>query len=84
VVDVQQVAVEVQVLVTAELNGSVGRAVGQGTRRECHLGVECKGGERHPGDALGGELGIVDDDLLDVRMGWTVPGRGEWSCHGEM
>jgi purine nucleoside phosphorylase len=39
VVDVQQVTVQVQVLVTPELDGSIRRAVGQSTRGKGDLGV---------------------------------------------
>ena len=73
VVDVQQIAVEVQVLVTAHLDGGVGRLVGRGAWWEVKLGEDGEGRQGHFGDALGAELGLVDDDLLDIGVGGLNP-----------
>lgn len=73
-VDVEQVAVEVQMLVFAHLNGSIGRLVGQGARREVQFDEQAKGRHGHFGQALGHEVGTADDDVLDVRVGGLLPG----------
>jgi len=63
------------VLVTAHLNRGIGDLGGLGARREIQLGEQGKGRERHPGDALGGELGFIasDDNLLNVGVGGANP-----------
>lgn len=80
VVDVQQVAVEVEMGVAARLDGGVGGLRGGSAGRKVEL---CEDGERGEGDArdaLCGELGRVLNDLLDVRVGGTVP-VGDEGCH---
>lgn len=78
VVNVQKVAVEVQVLVPANLDCGVGGLFGKGARRECHLGKDGKRSKRDLGQAFRGELGIVDDDILDVRMRRPSPVGSKW------
>lgn len=77
VVNVQQVAVEVEVAVLGHLDGGVGGLVGGGAGREGHLGEEAKGRQGHARQALGRELGLVDDDLLDGRVRRLLPVRLE-------
>ncbi|TLS30685.1 hypothetical protein PpBr36_03167 [Pyricularia pennisetigena] len=72
VIDVQQVAVEVQVPVPADLHRGVRRLIGQGAGREGHLGVEGERGQSHAGAGHGGELGLIDNDFLD--LGWGLRG----------
>lgn len=64
-VEIQQIAVEADVPVPADLDRGVGRLVGQGARGERQLGDDAEGGRGGRGHALGGELGLVvtDDDL---------------------
>jgi hypothetical protein len=81
VVDVEQIAVEVEVGVTASLDGRVGRLRGGSARREVELGENGEGRESDARDALGGEFGRVLDDFLDVRVGGTGP-VGDDGCHG--
>ena len=72
---VQQVTVEVEGAVAAHLDGGVGGLGSDGAGREGHL---CKDGEGRQGDlgeALGGVFGLVDDDLLDIRVGGLGPVR---------
>ena len=74
-IDVQQVTVEVEVAVAAHLDSGVGGLGGDSAGREGHL---CKDGEwrqRDLGQTLGGVLGVVDDDVLDVRVGRLGPVR---------
>jgi len=66
--------------VTTNLDRSVGGCVGHGTRREVHLGIDGKRREGDLGEALGGKLGIVNDDILDFRMGRLSPVGCKW-CH---
>lgn len=68
VVDVEQVALEIQVAVPAELHGSVRGLVGNGTGWEIHLGKEAERCEGHARQAPGCEFRMVDDDFLYVRM----------------
>lgn len=82
-VDEQQVAVEVQVALLARLDGRVGGLLGDGAGREGQLGVDGKGRQGDAGEALGGELGLVDDDLLDVRVRGLVPVGGEGGHDGQ-
>lgn len=82
VVDVEQVTVEIQVLVLAELDSCITRFDCEGARWEIHLGKNCKGRKRDFGKAFSHEAAIVDDNLLDLRMGWLVPMRRD-SRHGE-
>lgn len=70
-------------LVASELDGSIRRAVGQSTRRERHLGIQAEGGHRDLGKTLGGELGFIDDDFLNLRVRRTSPSGSQWCCHGE-
>lgn len=77
VIDVQQVAVEVEVGVATRLDGGVGGLLGGGAGRPGEAGEDGKGRERDAGDALGGELGLVDEHLLDGRVGGLLPGGGE-------
>lgn len=81
VVDVQQVAVQVKVPVTAHLDRRVGGLGGDGARRELQLGEQAERREGNFGDALGGEGGLIDDDLLDVGVRRLRPVRLDGS-HG--
>lgn len=72
-VDIQQVAVEIQVLVTATLDGSIRRLVGRRAGGELELGKQRKGRQSNLGDALGRELGLVDDEVKTVRVGGLDP-----------
>jgi len=77
VVDVQQVRIEVQVLLLAHLDSGISWLVGWRTRGKVEGRIEGKRGEGDPGEALGGELGLVDDDLLNVRVRRLCPMRCE-------
>lgn len=73
-VDVQQIAVQVEVSVAAGLDGRVRGLIGRGARGEVELCEHGKGGEGNARDALCGELfGVDDDDLLDVGVGRLLP-----------
>ena len=80
VIDVQQVAVQVQMLAAANLDRGVRSLAGEGAGRKVHLGEEAKRRQGHLGEALGGKLRLVDDDLLDVGVGGTGPEGGD-RCH---
>lgn len=76
VVQVQQVAVQEDVAVAADLHRGVGRRADEGARREGHVGEDAKGGDADLGQALGGEVplvGAAEDDLLDRGVGGLVP-----------
>nr|pir hypothetical protein B9J10.210 [imported] - Neurospora crassa [Neurospora crassa] len=73
VVDVQQVAVKIQVLVTATLDGSIRRLLGRRAGGKLELGEQRKGRQSNLGDALGRELGLVDDEVKTVRVGGLDP-----------
>ena len=72
-VNVQQVTVEVQVLALAHLDRRVGRILSGRTRREGELREDGERGEGGLGQALGGEGGLVGDDLEAVRVGGLDP-----------
>lgn len=77
VVDVEQIAVQVQVLVTAILNRRVRGLGGIRAGRKVEAGIKAPGRHGHLGEALGLELGFVDDDLLDLGVGGLNPVRRE-------
>ena len=77
VIDVQQVAVEVQVAMLADLHRGIGRVLGHSAGRKVELGIDSKGRQGHLGQALGGEFGAVDDDPLNGRVGGLMPMGGE-------
>lgn len=79
-VDVQQIAVQVQVLVTATLDGRIRRLLGRRARGVLELGEQRKGRESNLGDALGRVLGLVDDEVKTVRVGGLDP-VGLDGCH---
>jgi hypothetical protein len=80
VIDIEQVAIEVQVCPRTHLDCGVRGLGGDGARRKGHLGVDSIGRERDLGEALGSVFGLVDDDLLDIRVGWLRPMGLNW-CH---
>lgn len=81
-VDVQQVAVQVEVSVPAGLDGRVGGLIGRGAGGKVELCEHGKGREGDARDALCGELfGVDDDDLLDVGVGRLLP-VGDERSHG--
>lgn len=80
VVDVNQISVQVQVLISAHLYRSVCWLVGLCRWWKVDLGIQSIWGDIDSGDGLGGELGVVDDHFLDLRVGWLWPERNEW-CH---
>ena len=79
-INIQQITIEVQMLVPANLDGGVTGLFCHGARREGHLGIEAEGREGDLGQAFGGKLSLVDDNLLDIRVRRTGPMRNEW-CH---
>lgn len=81
-IDVEKVAVEVQVLSQAHLDGGIGWLRRNGAGREDHLGEDGEGRQSDLGETLGGEFGLVDDDLLDCGVGRLRPMRLDWS-HGD-
>lgn len=82
-INVQQVTVEVEMRVPAGLDSRVGRLRGVGARRKGKLGKDGKGRQGDAGVALCGEGGLVDDDVLDLRVGGLRPVRGD-GRHGEL
>jgi hypothetical protein len=79
-VDVQQVAVQVEVGIAAGLDSSVGGFAGRCARWEIELCKYGKGWERDSGDALGGEfLGVYNDNFLDIRVRGLLPVGSERS-----
>ena len=83
-VDVQQVAVEVEVSIATGLNSSVCGFASGCARWEVEFRKYSKGWERYTRDALGGEfLGIYDNNFLDVGVRGLVPVGSERShCDG--
>lgn len=79
-VDVKQVTVQVQVLVTAVLNRRIRRLVRHSAGWEAHFGVQAKGRNGESRQGLGGELGFIDDDFLDLGVRRLSPGWGK-RCH---
>ena len=77
---VNQVAVQVEVLISAHLDGGVGWLIGLSCWWKVDFGVESVWRDLNSGDGLGSKFGIVDDDLLDLRPRWLWPERNEW-CH---
>ncbi len=76
-INVQQVAVEVNMGVRGDLDSGIGSLVYQSAWREEHPGVEAKGRHRDGGEALGAVLILVHDHLLDLRMGRLAPIRAK-------
>ena len=70
------------VLVRPDLDRRVRGLVGQGAGREGQLGEVAEGGEADLGDALGAELGLVNQDFLDVGVRGLRP-VGRERCHRE-
>jgi hypothetical protein len=83
VVDVQQVTVQVHVLVLSNLHGSIGFYWRDLARREAHPSKQAKRRYSDLGETLGRELGIIDDDLLDVWVRRLRP-VGLERCHVEV
>ena len=79
-VDVNQISVQVQVLISAHLHRSVCWLIGLCRWWKIDLGIQSIWGDIDFGDGLGGELGVVDDHFLDLWVGWLWPERNEW-CH---
>lgn len=80
VVDVYQIAVQVEVLISAHLDSGVSWLIGLSCWWEVDLGVESVWCNLNSGDGLRSKFGIVDDDLLDLRPRWLWPEGNEW-CH---
>lgn len=80
-VKIQQIAVELEVPLPADLDRGVGRLIGQGARGKGQLRNDGEGGRGGRGHALGGELGLTDNDLQEVRVGRLCPVRLD-RCHG--
>lgn len=64
----------------SHLNGGISWSVGHRARRKVQSRVERERREGDPRETLGGELGIVDDNLLDLGVRRLVPMRNE-RCH---
>lgn len=75
-VDIHQIAVQVQMRVPSLLHGGVGRFVRGRGGREIDFGVEAVGCDGYFGEGLGGECCVVDDDFLDGAVGGLRPGGG--------
>lgn len=79
-IDVQQIAVQVEMSIATSLHSSVGGFADARARREIELCVDSKRRERNTRDTLGGEfLGVDDDDLLDLGVGGLMPVGSERS-----
>lgn len=79
-VDIQQIAVQVQVLVTATLDGRIRRLLGRRARGVLELGEQRERRQGNLGDALGRVLGLVDDEVKTVRVRGLDP-VGLDGCH---
>lgn len=75
-VDINQIAVQVQMRISTALDRGVGRLCRGRRRREIDLGEETVGRDGHLGEGLGSECRLVDDDFLDVAVGGLRPGGG--------
>jgi hypothetical protein len=83
-VDVQQIAVKVEVGIATSLNSSVCGFASRCARWEVELCKYSKGWEGYTRDALGGELlSIYDNNFLDVGVRGLMPVGSERShCDG--
>lgn len=83
VVNIHQIAVQVQVLPPPHLHRGVRRRGGLRARRELEAGEEAAGRDRDLGEGLGGEVGGGvggKDDFLDVGVRGLGP-EGFERCH---
>lgn len=72
-IEIEQIAVEVEVPVLARLDRGIGRVFGPSAWRKVHLGKQAEGRQCHLGQTLGGELMIIDDHLLNSRVRGLFP-----------
>lgn len=78
-VDVDQIAVKIYMLVGINLDGSIGWLIYMSTGREGELGEESIRWQINEGNRLGGELlFLVDKDILDGGMRGLDPVGDEW------
>ncbi len=70
VVDVDKIRVQVEVLLLAHLDSGICRLVRLGCWWEIDLRINSVWCNVDLGDRLGGESCLVDDNLLDLRVGW--------------
>ena len=66
-IDIHQIAIQIQMLVLPHLHSSISRLLSLCARWEIELCEECVGCERDLGEGLGGEVrGVAgEDDFLD-------------------
>lgn len=82
-VDIYQIAIQVQVGVSSGLDCCVGGLTGCSAWRKGHLCEEAEWRDGDLGEGLRCECFIVDDYFLDIAVARLLP---EWSkrCHSEM
>jgi hypothetical protein len=79
-IDVQQIAVQVEMRIATSLHSSVCGLADARARRKFELCKDGKGRERNARDTFGSEfLGVDDYDLLDLGVGGLVPVGSERS-----
>lgn len=79
---VQQVTVEIEVGVVAGLDSGVGRLIRISAGRKGELRKDAKGRNSDARVTLGGEGGLVDDDILDLWVRGLRPVRSN-GRHGD-
>lgn len=62
-VDVQQIAVELEVAITTSLHCGIGSGAGRRARWEAQFGKDSKRGQRGHGKTLGVVISFIDDKL---------------------
>lgn len=72
-IQVEQIAVQVEMLVLVHLDRGVSRFLGPSARRKIHLGKQAERRHCHLGQALGGEFSIIDDHLQGLRVRGLLP-----------
>lgn len=79
VVNIQQVTVEVEMPIASHLHSGIRGLWGFCAWRKVEPGKQRKGRQSDAREALGGEFGLVDDDLLNVRVRGLLPMRSDGS-----
>jgi hypothetical protein len=78
VIDVHQIRVEVQMRISAHLNGSVSRDQGPRARRKAHPGKQAERSDRDLGEGFRSEPFGANDYFLDFSVGRLLPMGREW------
>lgn len=75
-VNINQIAIQIQMLLPPHLHRRIRRLRRRRRRREIDLGEHAVRGDGDFGEGLGGECCGVDDDFLDGAVGGLRPGGG--------